>query len=97
MSKFIKEVCEILDVTVLSDLGEKDGVVYTENSQPSDYKPVYALGWNSEPGAGIRYGTVTRWFDSEVKLEQWCERNIEKIRNLSDMTDEPVPDMEGWE
>jgi hypothetical protein len=83
MSNVVKEVCELLDATVLRDLSEEN------------FQTVYALGWHSEPDAGIRYGVVTRWFDSMGDLEKWCERNVGRVRDLTDSA--PVPDMEDWD
>jgi len=82
----VKEVCELFDVTVLTDQGVMS-------------QPVYAIGWHGEPDAGIRYGTVTDFFDSMGALEAFCQKHIERFREESKKCDEgaPIPDASDWQ
>lgn len=89
MPPYIGQVCELFDVTVLSDIEGDD------DTNPRDVKSVYALGWNSEPDAGIRYGTITGWFHTVEELEDFCRRNIGKFQAAA-QEDGPAPDATDW-
>lgn len=88
VGRYINEVCELFDVTVLCDCEEVDEKIRT----------VVAIGWNSEPDAGIRYGTITNWFSSEQELDEFCERNIVRFREEAEKCNNgaPVPDATEW-
>lgn len=88
VGRFVNEVCELFDVQVLCDIEEVDGKI----------RSVVAIGWNSEPDAGIRYGTISNWFSSEQELDEFCERNIERFREEAVKCDNgaPVPDATEW-
>jgi hypothetical protein len=87
----VKEVCELFDVNVLSDMES----VSDDENDPR-FKSVYAIGWNGEPDAGIRYGTMTGWFDSMELLEDFCKRNIERFRAEAAKDDAAIPDASDW-
>ena len=88
VGRYINEVCELFDVTVLCDIEEVDGKI----------RSVVAIGWNSEPDAGIMYGTITNWFSSEQELDEFCERNIVRFREEAEKCNNgaPVPDATEW-
>jgi hypothetical protein len=82
VGRFINEVCQLFDITVLCDIED-----ISDEGEEFRVKTVVCLGWNSEPDAGIRYGTVTPWFANEDELEAFCERNIEAFRKHADAMD----------
>ena len=108
----VKEVCELFDVTVLADIHEPaqgahiapcpkvDGDGYGVGAEEIECtcRPIqcYAIGWNGEPDAGIRYGTVTNFFDSMNELEAFCERNIERFRQAAKDDEAVIPDASDW-
>jgi hypothetical protein len=91
---YVKEVCELFDVTVLSDL-ECDEDRH-ECEVPT--LTVYALGWHGEPEAGIRYGYMTAWFRTMGELESFCKANIKRFREASKACEDgaAIPDTSGW-
>jgi len=91
--RYINEVCELFDITVLCDF-----TVEGEGTDNETIKPCVALGWNSEPDAGIRYGTVTNWFSTEAELDEFCELNINRFRIAAAECDNgaAVPDATEW-
>lgn len=93
VGRYINEVCELFDVTVLCDV---EAVSDDEND--FRVKSCVAIGWNSEPDAGIRYGTITNWFSSEQELDEFCERNIVRFREEAEKCNNgaPVPDATEW-
>lgn len=92
--KFTEEVCELFDATILSDVEFPEG---GDGSEPlNEWKPIYAIGWNAELGAGLRGGTITNFYPTEQALEDFCERHIERFRALSAL-DAPAPDASDWD
>jgi hypothetical protein len=92
VGRYINEVCELLDIDVLTDIEE------VGNESNPKIKPVVALGWHGEPAAGIRYGVVTRWFNNEEELDEFCELNIERFRTAAEECENgaAIPDASDW-
>jgi hypothetical protein len=89
------EVCDMLDLDVLQDITEPyehlqacpsrddspDTGIFFECTCP--VVRMIALGLQSEPGAGIRGGAATPWFDSYEKLEAFCKRSLPRLRLIA--------------
>lgn len=93
---FTKEVCDILDVMVLTDIEN----INNEDENETRVRPVLALGCRAERGAGMIGFTMTPWFRSAEELNAFCEKHIERFRQTAkdfelDL-DIPVPDATEW-
>ena len=84
--KETREVCELFDVQVLSDLME-DGL--------RDVPCVY-LGARYDSSAGIRGFSMTRPFRTAEELNEWCKRWLEKLRVIASAEDYETPDAADW-
>lgn len=86
VGRYINEVCEMLDLTVLVDI---DVVPYATEEQAAKneftekIRTFVAIGQEAEPGAGLRGIMVTKWFESEDQLDEFCELNINRFRIAS--------------
>jgi len=96
VGRYINEVCELFDIYVLCDIESISDDEHGFLVKP--VKPVCALGWHSEPDAGIRYGVVTPWFSSEEELDEFCELNINRFRMAAAECEHgaAVPDATEW-
>lgn len=78
---FIKEICEMFDTQVMTDLDTNENVVYV-------------IGHPGEIAAGIRYHTISPPKPTLAELENFAERNIERYRRAfvfqCDIADEIV-------
>lgn len=82
----IKEVCELYDLTLLTDLaGEPDG----------GYRIIYYIGQQRELAAGLRGFEMTPTFDELTGLEAFCQRHIERFRQESEYA--VYPEATAWE
>jgi len=82
----IKEVCELYDLTLLTDLaGELDG----------GFHIVYYIGQQRELAAGLRGFEMTPCFDDLGALELFCQRHIERFRQESEYA--VYPEATSWE
>ena len=88
---YIAEVCDILDLAVLTDLEGTPG--------KNDHK-VYALGTHTEKAAGLVGGPQTPWFPSIGGLERFLKRNMDRIRMVAvthEEGDSEHVDMTDWQ
>ena len=93
---FIKEVCDLLDVMVLTDIESLNN----EDEKETRVRPVLALGCRAEYGAGMSGYTMTPWFRSAEDLNAFCEKHIERFRMSAEAfaldLDVTVPDATEW-
>lgn len=94
---FIKEVCDLLDVMVLTDIESYDAT----NENETRVVPVLALGCRAEYAAGMIGFTMTPWFRSAEELNTFCEKHIVRFRVAAETfaldLDVTVPDATDWE
>lgn len=93
VGRYINEVCELFDLTVLCDI---EAVSDDEND--FRVKPVIAIGQQSELAAGLPGFTLTTWFSTEEELDEFCELNINRFRVAAAECEmgAAVPDATGW-
>lgn len=85
----INAVCEMFDLEVLTDITEVEDKIHA----------CFAIGQEAEHGAGLVRFEITRWFDSEEELDEFCETNLERFRVAAKECSDnfaPVPDATEW-
>lgn len=88
VGRYINEVCQMLDLTVLTDIDlvpvSRDGVAGTNadlnGCDEFAVRTSVAIGQEAESAAGIRGVLVTNWFANEDELDEFCELNINRFR-----------------
>lgn len=92
----LTEVCELLDLTVLTDITEVGAEEHKPTCPTRDNSAtvgiwfectcppvlVYAIGQTQELAAGLTGGPATPWFKSMDALESFCERHLIRIRAI---------------
>jgi hypothetical protein len=83
----IKEVRELFDLAPLTDMREVEG----------KFQSVVSIGQRYDYSAGLHGFTVTPYFDTLPELEAFCQKHIERFREIAKDEDAPTPDATGWE
>lgn len=93
---FIQEVCDLLDVMVLTDIES----INNEDENETRVRPVLALGCRAELDAGMVGFVTTPWFRSAEKLGAFCQKHIVRFRTAAQAyaleMDETIPDATDW-
>jgi len=87
----IREVCDLYDMSVISDIIEGD------DSSEDHPKPitVYCIGYRGDRSVGMDEFQLTPWFNSMEGLNAFCLKHIDKFREVSDLSN--PPDTHKWE
>lgn len=83
VGRYINEVCQLLDLTVLCDIDMVPCATEEQaNEGTVDFKirTSVAIGQEAESAAGLRGVLVTNWFENEDQLDEFCELNINRFR-----------------
>lgn len=96
-----KEVCDLFDVQVITDVEETTSHASPCPKIDGDGEecicppvPLYVIGGRGEANAGLRRFTMSPYFYSTDELEAWCQRNMAKLKEAA--TKEDMPDATDW-
>jgi len=84
----VADACSYLDLSVLSDIREKETfkapeVLGVSDSYDPPMVPCYALGERQDHSAGLHGFSFTPYFDSMLELDDFCKKHMGKIRDIS--------------
>ena len=71
--KNVKDICELFDCTVCTDLAIRGREPKNETDYPKGLKPCYYLGEQPEYAAGLRGYSLSPHFFTMTALERYCK------------------------
>lgn len=97
--RYVDEVCNLFNCEVICNIVEKEhdplGVDWTSLRETQTIvEPVIAIGSRIEFDTGLAGFVMTPWFHELAELNAFCQRHIEKFRDLVEK--QPAPDATSW-